>query len=118
QRRGGLAELDITKAYVLHGLDAARDLGHVLKEDERLIHSHIQHFVDILALISDFQGLLVVSLALAHVAGNIHVRQEVHLDLDEAVARAGLAAAALDVERKASWAVAAHLSVLSGGKQF
>src|SRR4030088_1951989 len=45
-----------------------------------------------------FQGFTVIALALANVAGDVDVGQEVHLDLDQAVALAGLAAAALDVE--------------------
>jgi hypothetical protein len=37
-------------------------------------------------------------MALAGLAGDIDVGQEVHLDLDDAIALAGLAAPALDVE--------------------
>ncbi len=47
-----------------------------------------------------------VALAFADLAGDIDVGQEVHLDLDDAVALAGLAAAALDVEREAARTVA------------
>src|SRR6185369_6652458 len=51
----------------------------------------------------------VVALALALVALDIDVGQKVHLDLDDAVALAGLAAPALDVEREAARQVAARL---------
>jgi hypothetical protein len=53
-----------------------------------------QHVVDGLALVADLQRLAVVALAVADVAGHVDVRQEVHLHLDQAVALAGLAAAA------------------------
>src|SRR5208282_4300119 len=53
----------------------------------------------------------VVPLALADVAGDVDVGQKMHLDLDDAVALAGLAAAALDVEREAAGRVAARLAL-------
>src|SRR5207237_8432679 len=52
-------------------------------------------------------GLLVVPLALADFTRDIHIGQEVHLDLDDAVALAVLAAAALHVEAEAARLVAA-----------
>ena len=45
------------------------------------------------------------------VAGDVDVGQEVHLDLDDAVALAGLAAPALDVEGEAARLVAARLGL-------
>src|SRR5690606_33675485 len=56
------------------------------------------------------------SLALADVALDVDVGQEVHLDLDDAVALARLAAAALDVEREAAGAVAARLGLGQAGE--
>src|SRR5262249_56893963 len=44
--------------------------------------------------------------AAARLAGDVHVGQDVHLDRDDAVAGARLAAAALHVEREASGAEA------------
>src|SRR6478672_7177976 len=41
-----------------------------------------------------------------------------HLDLDDAVALAGLATPALDVEREAAWLVAAHLGLGEFGEPF
>ncbi len=55
--------------------------------------------------------------ALADLARHVHVGQEVHLDLDRAVALARLAAAALDVEREPARLVAADLRFLRGGEQ-
>ena len=54
---------------------------------------------------------------MAHLAGDIYVGQEVHLDLQHAVAAAGLAAAALGVEGESSLAVAPGLGLLGGGEQ-
>ena len=71
-----------------------------------------------LPLNSDLERLAVVALALADVAGDVDVGQEVHLDLDDAVALAGLAAAALDVEREAAGLVAARLGLGQAGEPF
>src|SRR6202043_3400677 len=48
------------------------------------------------------------ALAAAHLAGDVDVGQEVHLDLDLAVALARLAASAWHVEAEAARLVAAH----------
>ena len=63
------------------------------------------------------QRLAVVALALADLARDVDVGQEVHLDLDDAVALAGLAAAALDVEGEAARLVAARLRLGQAGEQ-
>ena len=89
-------------------LQLAGDRGHVLEEARRLLDRHLQHLVDVLAAVADLERLAVVALAVADVARHVHVRQEVHLDLDDAVALAGLAAAALDVEAEAPGVVAAR----------
>ncbi len=69
------------------------------------------------AFIVHVERLAVVALALADVAGDVDVGQEVHLDLHEAVALARLAAPALDVEREAPGLVAAHPRLLRPREQ-
>jgi hypothetical protein len=54
------------------------------------------------------ERLAVVALAVALLAGHIDVGQEVHLDLDLAIAPADLAAPALDVEAEAARLVSAR----------
>ena len=56
-------------------------------------------------------------MALAHLAGHVHVGEEVHLDADDAVALAGLAPAALDVKGEPAGGKAPHLGLLGGGEQ-
>ena len=53
---------------------------------------------------------------MAFLAGDVDVGEEVHLDLDQAVAGAGLAAAALDVEAEAAGLVAARLALRQAGE--
>ncbi len=59
----------------------------------------------------DFERLAVVAAAAARVAGDEDVRQKVHLDAEDAVALASLAAAAFHVEREAPRLVAARARV-------
>ena len=54
---------------------------------------------------------------MAHLAGHVHVRQEVHLNFQHTVAGAGLAAAATGVEGEAAGAVATGLGVGQGGEE-
>ena len=101
----------------MQGLQAAADLRDVGEELERLFDRHVEHVGDRLALEADVQRLAVVALAVALLARDVDVRQEVHLDLDLAVAAADLAAAALDVEREAAGLVAARARLLGLGVQ-
>ena len=55
-----------------------------------------------------FEGFAVVALAVAGFAGYVHVRQEVHFNLQGAVAGAVLTTAALDVEGESAGGVASH----------
>ena len=88
-------------------MELALDARNRAKEAVGFFHRHIEHVADVLALVLDVEGLAIVALAVAVLALDIDVRQEVHLDLDGAVALARLAAAALDVKGEASGVVAA-----------
>src|SRR5580765_6882108 len=78
----------------------------------RLLDGHRQHLIDAAPLVLDLQRFAVVALAVADVALNVDVRQEVHLHLDQAIALARLAATALDVEREAPGPVPALARLL------
>ena len=108
---GGLAQLHVAQAHVPHGLQLAADLEDGVEELQRFVHGHLEDLVDVLPLVAHLEGLAVVAMALADLAGHVHVGQEVHLDLDDAVAGARLAAPALDVEGKAVGLVAPGLGV-------
>ena len=76
---------------------------------ERLLHVHFQHVGDRLALEADLQRLAIEAVPLAHRAGDPDVGQKIHFQLVRAVAFAGFAAAAGDVEAEAARLVAAGL---------
>ena len=102
KRRRRLAKPEVAEADVLQRAQLVRDRREVLEQRQRLIDGEIEHVGDRLAAVPDLERLAVVAAALALLARHIDVRQEVHLDRDDAVALAALAAAALDVEREAS----------------
>ena len=117
QRRGLLADVDVAEADAVQQRQHVAHARHRLEEVERLFHRHVEHVGDRLALEQHLQRLAVVALALADIAGDVDVGQKVHLDLDDAVALAGLAAAALDVEREAAGLVAARLALGQAANQ-
>ena len=70
------------------------------KNGDRLVDRELEHLADVAALIDDLADVRAVAATLALAAGDVDVLEEVHLQLLEAVALAGLAAAAGDVERE------------------
>src|SRR3954451_23898312 len=116
--RGLLADMDVIQTDAVQGLEGLTHARDRLEELGRFLDRHVEHVGDALALEQDLQRLAVVALALADVAGDVDVRQKVHLDLDDAVALAGLAAAALDVEGEAAGFVAARFRLGKAGKPF
>lgn len=111
ERRRGLAEPDVSETDFVERAQVARDGRHGLEELQALLDGHVQHLCDGLALVVDLQGLPVVARSVADLARDVHVRQEVHLDLDGAVAGAVLATAALDVEGEPARQIAADLGL-------
>ena len=91
--------------------------GNILKEGHGLLHCHVQHIINALVLIFHLQRLTVVPLALAHLAGYVYVRQEVHLNLDDSITAAGLTSAALHIKAEAAFLIALGLGISSGSKQ-
>ena len=117
QRSAGLPQLDVSQAHVLQHLYLVQNLRHVLEELHGHVDGHVQHVGNGLALVAHLQGLAVVTLAVAHLAGHVDVGQEVHLDGLVAVALASLAAAPADVERETPRLVATHLRLGQSDEQ-
>ena len=115
--RGGLAQLHVSQAHVLEGLELVAEPGQGGEELHPLVHGHLQHLGDIFALVAHLQGLPVVPLALAHLAGDVDVGQKVHFNFQQAIPGTGLAPSAPGVEGEAARAVAPALGVGGGGEQ-
>src|SRR5690606_38743435 len=82
----------------------------------RIFNRHIKYVGYTLVLELDFQCLAIIALALAGLTGDINIRQEMHLDLDQPVALTGLAPAPLDVEAETTGFIPARLRLGQPGK--
>ncbi len=109
--RRGLAELDVAEPDPGERGEQLADAGDRLQLPERLSHREIEDVGDGEASVLHLEGLAVVTLAPARLALDEHVGEEVHLDSEHPVALAGLASAALDVERETPRFVAARARV-------
>ena len=101
QRGGALAQAHVGEADVEQRLQLRLYGRHRREERQRVLDRHVEDLLNVLSLEADLEGFAVVALAPADVAGHVHIGQKMHLHLDDAVALAGLAAAALDVEAEA-----------------
>ena len=117
-RQGGglLADGDVAQPHALEGFELLGDGGYRLEQFGAGLHRHVQHVADRPVAEFHVQRFAVVALALADIALDVNVRQEMHLDLDDAVALAGFAAPALDVEAEAAGGIAARLGLGQFGK--
>ena len=70
----------------------------MLEKLNALVNGHFKNIVNALALVVDFKCLTVIAFALADLAGNVNIGQEVHFYLDDAVALTSLTPSALDIE--------------------
>src|SRR5262245_55181338 len=91
ERRRRLAETEVSEADILERAQLVGDRREVLEQRQRLIDGEIEHVGDRLAAVLDLERLAIVAASLALLAGDVHVRQEVHLDRDDAVPLAALA---------------------------
>ena len=108
ERRRRLSEADVTEPNVADDLELARDARHVCKELHRLVNRHVEHLGDGLALVMHLKRLAVVACALADLAWNVDIGEELHLDLEDAVAPTRLTASPLHIEAEPPRLVAAH----------
>ena len=114
ERGGRLAQAHVPQPHLDQGVEMAGDDGGGGEELGRLMDGHVQDVGDRLVLVTDLQGLPVVAGAVADLAGDVDVGQEVHLDLERAVALAGLAAPTLDVEGEAPGPISPNLRLGHG----
>src|SRR5437867_2061091 len=98
QRRRRLTEPEIAEADGLQGSQATREAGLGGEEVDRLVDRHLEHVAHAPAAKPHAEDVCAVAPPLALGAGDVHVFEEVHLELLEAVALTRLAAPARHVE--------------------
>ena len=100
QRCRRLAQPQVTQPDVIQHAQTVRNLRHFAKERDRLAHRHAQHFVNVLAAITNVENLLFEPRSFALFTNQLDVGEKLHLHRDRAVALTNLATAARKIERK------------------
>ena len=109
QRRHRLPEAQVLEAHVGQWLQPGKHLALGGEERERLGHRQLQGRGDAEPLEQDLEHFRPVALAVAIHAAQVDVGQELHLDMLEAVAAAGGAAAVARIEAERARCVGALL---------
>ena len=118
-RKGGrgLAEAQVAESDVLEDAQAPPD-GRLSDEEVcRVIHRQGEHVGDVAPAQGHGEDVGAVAAPLAVRAGHVDILEEVHLELLEAIALAGLAAPARHVERERPGAQAQGLGAREGGEE-
>ncbi len=117
ERGDGLPQAQVVEAHVGERLQAARDLRIRRESRHRLAHGELEHLRDVAPVHRHLEHLVAVAGAVTVWAAQVYVGQELHLDVLEAVAAAGGAAAVARIEAEGSGRVAARSRVRRGGEE-
>src|SRR5260370_35469319 len=93
KRCRGLTETQIAEADFVQDAEFGNDLWHIDEKRQRFADRQLQNFVNVLAVIADFQNAALEARAAALFADDIYVREQLHLHVAGAVSLSGCAAA-------------------------
>ncbi len=116
ERGHGLPEPQVIEAHVRQRLQARHHVLLAREEGERLVHRELEHLGDGAPVHLHLEHLVAVAPAVAVRAAQVHVGEELHLDVLEAVAAAGGAAPVAGVEAEGAGRVAARLRFRRAGE--
>ena len=77
---------DVVQADTVKGPELGGDVGKRLEELNGFTDRYAQNISNVLALEIHFQGFAVVALAFADLAWHVHIRQKLHLDIEDTIA--------------------------------
>src|SRR3954452_11901796 len=103
--------MDVPQSHVVQQLQLLANSALTAEEVERVFNREIEHVGNAPALVTHLQSFPIVPPSLAHLAGNIDIGQEVHLDLHQSVALTRLAPPALHVEGEAAGSISPHFCI-------
>ena len=104
-----LPEFHVVESHVVQSLQFMGDMRDVFKMSQCILDVHFQHVGDGFSLEFYLQCLAVESVAFANGTCDPNIGQEIHFQLGRAVAFAGLAASAFDIEAETTGFIAACL---------
>ncbi|MCG3768125.1 MAG: hypothetical protein JW394_0228 [Nitrospira sp.] len=99
------------QSNIVQRIELPPDERNMFEEQQGFGDRHIQHVRDALPLMMNLHSLAVVPLTLTDLTGHVDVRQKMHLDLEQPVSLASLAAAAFHIETVAARLVPADTRV-------
>src|SRR5882724_7787571 len=102
KRGRGLAQTEIAKPDLLHDPQLLHNFGDAGEKVQTLFHRHLQNFVNVLSVITDFKYLRLISCSFALFANQFDVSEKLHLDCDSAVALTCFTTSARNVEGEMS----------------
>src|SRR5690554_1581250 len=94
------------------------DAANGFKKHGGFVNVHGQHFANVFALVTHAQGFVVEAPAVADVAGNTHIGQEVHFNFLHALPTAAFTTTVSGIEGKACGCVAAQSGIHCAGEEF
>src|SRR5699024_10738690 len=112
-----LPQTDIRQPHIIERFHLPADAGNMSEKFKCFFHSHVQHIIDRLSFILHFQCLSIISFSPAYFTWNIHVRQKMHLDLQDAIPGTGLTPASLYIETEPSFFVSSCFRIRSRCKK-
>src|SRR3989344_1010769 len=104
-----LPETNIPKAHLDKSVKLPSDSWHILKELRRLLYSHLKYVADCLLFVLNLKRLSVISLTVTDITSNIHIRKEMHFNLNHSIALTILTTTTLDIKTKSSRLIAANI---------
>ena len=93
-----MAKFEVRQSDIHECLQLSGERWNSIKETACILDSHLEDIMDGFPLELNIKRFAIVAKALAGIAGYIDVWKEMHLDFDQAIALAGLAPPAFDVE--------------------
>ena len=112
-----MSKSNIAQSHIFNGAELPFNFWNMFKEFHRIIDRHIKDLSNIFLLVVYFQGFRIIALTMADLTWDKYVWKEVHFDLDDSVARAGLTAPTLDVKGEASLLVATDFGFIGLSKE-
>src|SRR5208337_2974272 len=110
KRGGRLAEAEIAEANLVEDAKFRDDFGEIHEEGQGFAHSHIENIMDILAVVAHVENAALEALPTALLADQLDIGQELHFHGNGAIALAGFAAPAGNIEGKMAGGVSAKTS--------
>ena len=112
-----MAETNVAQTNRIEGFERPVDFPVILEEFNRFCHRHLQNVVDGSTAPFHLKAFSSVPFSITYIAGDPHVREEVHFQFNGPTTAASLAPTTFDIETKMARFVTSLLGQLCVRKQ-